>query len=92
MPEEPRGSQDAFAGRVLRLARRSRAPHGPPAARRPRSRFPTYPGPGPYTLTSAESLQGSTVEVRVDRTFTAPPDQRALGMVLIGVGFTPSKP
>jgi hypothetical protein len=47
----------------------------------------TYPAPGPYTLTSAESLQGSTVEVRVDRTFTAPPDQRALGMVLIGVGF-----
>ena len=47
----------------------------------------TYPGPGPYTLTSAEPLQGSTVEVRVDRTFTAPPDQRALGMILIGVGF-----
>jgi hypothetical protein len=23
----------------------------------------------------------------VDRTFTAPPDQRALGMILIGVGF-----
>jgi hypothetical protein len=47
----------------------------------------TYPGPGPFTLTSAEPLQGSTVEVRVDRTFTAPPDQRALGMILIGVGF-----
>ena len=47
----------------------------------------TYPGPGPYTLTSAEPLQGSTVEIRVDRTFTAPGDQRALGMVLIGVGF-----
>jgi hypothetical protein len=53
----------------------------------------TYPGPGPYTLTSADALQGSTVEVRVDRTFTAPPDQRALGMILIGVGFAaPSEP
>ena len=47
----------------------------------------TYPGPGPYTLTSTEALQGTTVEIRVDRTFTAPGDQRALGMVLIGVGF-----
>jgi hypothetical protein len=27
------------------------------------------------------------VEIRVDRTFTAPGDRRALGMVLIGVGF-----
>jgi hypothetical protein len=47
----------------------------------------TYPGPGAYSLTSAEPLQGTTVEIRVDRTFTAPPDKRALGMVLIGVGF-----
>jgi len=46
-----------------------------------------YPGPGAYTLTSAEAVQGETVEIRVDRTFTAPPDQRVLGMVLIGVGF-----
>jgi hypothetical protein len=48
-----------------------------------------YPGPGAYTLTSAESLQGTTVEIRVDRTFTAPGDQRALGLVLFGVGFVP---
>ncbi len=48
-----------------------------------------YPGPGAYTLISAEPLQGTTVEIRVDRTFTAPGDRRALGMVLIGVGFTP---
>ena len=47
----------------------------------------TYPGPGSYTLTSVEPLQGTTVEIRVDRTFSAPGDQRALGMVLIGVGF-----
>jgi hypothetical protein len=50
----------------------------------------TYPGPGHYTLTSAEPLQGTTVEIRVDRTFTAPGDRRALGMVLIGVGFRPA--
>jgi hypothetical protein len=49
----------------------------------------TYSGPGAYTLVSAEALQGTTVEIRVDRTFTAPGDQRALGMVLIGVGFAP---
>jgi hypothetical protein len=47
----------------------------------------TYAGPGAYKLTSAEPLQGSNVEVRVDRTFTAPPDRRVLGMVLLGVGF-----
>ena len=47
----------------------------------------TCTGPGPYTLVSAEPLQGTTVEIRVDRTFTAPGDRRPLGMVLIGVGF-----
>jgi hypothetical protein len=46
-----------------------------------------YPGPGAYTLVSDEPLQGTTVEIRVDRTFTAPGDRRALGMVLIAVGF-----
>ena len=46
-----------------------------------------YPGPGAYTLVSSEALQGTTVEIRVDRTFTAPGDRRALGMVLIAVGF-----
>jgi hypothetical protein len=52
----------------------------------------TYSGPDAYTLTSAEPLQGTTAEVRVDRTFTAPGDKRALGMVLIAVGFAPSEP
>jgi hypothetical protein len=47
----------------------------------------TYAGSGSYTLVSAEPLQGATVEIRVDRTFTAPGDRRPLGMVLIGVGF-----
>jgi hypothetical protein len=48
-----------------------------------------YPGPGPYTLETREPVQGSSVEIRVDRTFTAPGDQRVLGMVLTGVGFVP---
>ena len=47
----------------------------------------TFPGPGLYTLTSDAAVSGESAEVRVDQTFTAPGDQRALGMVLIGVGF-----
>ena len=47
----------------------------------------TYPGPGPYTLETAGPLQGTSAEIRVDQTFTAPGDKRALGMVLTGVGF-----
>ncbi|HEY1496968.1 MAG TPA: hypothetical protein VGF49_20580 [Candidatus Solibacter sp.] len=47
----------------------------------------TYPGPGPYTLETYEPLQGTSAEIRVDQTFTAPGDKRALGMVLTGVGF-----
>ena len=47
----------------------------------------TYPGPGPYQIESAATVQGSSVEVRVDQTFSAPGDQRALGMILTGVGF-----
>uniref|UniRef100_Q02BS6 Glycosyltransferase RgtA/B/C/D-like domain-containing protein n=1 Tax=Solibacter usitatus (strain Ellin6076) TaxID=234267 RepID=Q02BS6_SOLUE len=47
----------------------------------------TYPGPGPYTLETAEPLQGMSAEIRVDQTFTAPGDKRALGMVLTGIGF-----
>jgi len=37
---------------------------------------------GAYTLESASILQGTSMEIRVDQTFTAPGDQRALGMVL----------
>lgn len=51
----------------------------------------TYQAPGPYTLDSVEEVRGTgesaTVEIRVDRTFTAPGDRRELGVVLIGVGF-----
>ena len=45
------------------------------------------PAAGPYTIESAAPYAGSTVEVRVDRTFRAPGDQRDLGVVLLGVGF-----
>jgi len=45
------------------------------------------PGAGPYSIESAAPLTGSTIEVRVDRTFRAPGDQRDLGVVLLGAGF-----
>ncbi len=51
----------------------------------------TFAVPGKYDVTSSGPLKpvgpAATVEIRVDRTFTAPPDVRDLGMVLIGVGF-----
>ena len=47
----------------------------------------TIPGPGPQTIESAEPLRGGALEIRVDRTFRVPPDQRDLGVVLIGAGF-----
>jgi hypothetical protein len=47
------------------------------------------PRDGAYTLESAGALTGSTVEIRVDRTFRASGDQRDLGVVLLGVGFGP---
>jgi len=53
----------------------------------------TYPGPGVYTLETAQPVkatgQSAAVEIAVDRTFSAPGDQRQLGVVLIGVGFVP---
>jgi len=52
----------------------------------------TCPGPGPYTLATAEPLQGTSVEIRVDRTFTAPGDRRTLGMILTGLGFAQPDP
>ena len=51
----------------------------------------TVNGPGPGELTSAGGVKpagvAAMVEIRVDRTFSAPPDVRDLGMVLLGVGF-----
>jgi hypothetical protein len=51
----------------------------------------TFAGSGKYDLTTSAVARPAgptaTVEIRVDRTFTAPPDIRDLGMVLIAVGF-----
>jgi len=53
----------------------------------------TYGGPGLYTLSTPAAVHAegtaATVEIRIDKTFTAPPDTRELGMVLAGVGFAP---
>jgi hypothetical protein len=49
-----------------------------------------YAGPGTYTLESAPVLPAgaaASLEIELDRTFTAPPDTRELGMVLTGAGF-----
>jgi hypothetical protein len=47
----------------------------------------SLPGPGKFTVESSTPMRGSTVEIRVDRTFRAPGDQRDLGAVLLGAGF-----
>jgi hypothetical protein len=49
----------------------------------------TFPGPGSYTLSAPYRPVGATVTVTltVDKTFTAPPDQRNLGIVVLGVGL-----
>jgi len=52
----------------------------------------TYAAPGSYTLESMPvrpSGATATVEIQIDRTFTAPPDTRDLGMIVTGVGFAP---
>jgi hypothetical protein len=50
----------------------------------------TYDRPGTYTLTTAPVKAAgpvAVVSIEVDRTFTAPPDTRDLGIVLAGIGF-----
>jgi hypothetical protein len=49
----------------------------------------TAPGPGELTCPAPVLPAGATamVEIRVDKTFRVPPDERDLGIVLIGVGF-----
>ena len=50
----------------------------------------TYAAPGEYELASPPVLPSgatATVEIAIDRTFTAPPDTRELGIVLTSVGF-----
>jgi hypothetical protein len=47
------------------------------------------PGPGELTCPSPIAPTGSTamIEIRVDKTFRVPPDERDLGIVLLGIGF-----
>jgi hypothetical protein len=50
----------------------------------------TYRSPGTYTLQSPPvqpSAASVNMEIQVDRTFTAPPDTRQLGIVLSAAGF-----
>ncbi len=49
----------------------------------------TVPAPGVYQISGTPLTRASTLAltVTVDRTFTAPPDTRALGMVVTGIGF-----
>jgi len=50
----------------------------------------SYPGPGTYRLETKllRPTAGTVeVEIQVDRTFSAPPDTRELGIVLSAVGF-----
>jgi hypothetical protein len=43
-----------------------------------------------YIVESLEAVRGSVAELRVDRTFRPPGDQRDLGVVLLGIGFMPA--
>jgi hypothetical protein len=50
----------------------------------------TFAMPGFYTLEAAPVASGPspvTVVLTVDRTFSAPPDRRELGMIVSGIGF-----
>jgi hypothetical protein len=50
----------------------------------------SYPGPGTYTLKTAplRPIGGTAnVEIQVDRTVSAPPDTRELGIVVTAIGF-----
>jgi len=50
----------------------------------------TYSAPGDYVLPSPPVRPAgptASLEINVDQTFTAPPDTRELGIVLLGVGF-----
>lgn len=51
----------------------------------------TYEGPGSYTQKCAANPAGAAavLEIQVDKTFSAPGDQRELGVVLTGAGFVP---
>ena len=49
-----------------------------------------YGGPGEYKLESAPvraTAATATVEISIDRVFSAPPDRRELGIVVTAAGF-----
>ena len=53
----------------------------------------TYTAPGGNTLVSGPvtvSGETATVTIAVDKTFSAPGDQRELGIILNSVGFKPA--
>jgi 4-amino-4-deoxy-L-arabinose transferase-like glycosyltransferase len=49
----------------------------------------TFPGPGAYSLAAPFQSDAAsvTVTLSVDRTFSVPPDQRQLGVIVTGLGF-----
>ena len=50
-----------------------------------------FPGPGTYTLTTpphAATSESESITITVDKTFTVPGDPRALGIILLEIGFT----
>jgi hypothetical protein len=52
----------------------------------------TFAGPGAYTLSSQPVAGGTgtaSLAIAVDKTFSAPGDQRRLGIILTAVGFQP---
>lgn len=47
-----------------------------------------FAGPGGYTLTATDRPAGiASVKLSVDKTFSAPGDQRSLGVVVVGIGY-----
>lgn len=50
----------------------------------------SFAGPGLYTITT-KPVSGSAVSVSVDKTFSAPGDNRTLGVMLIEAGFAPQQ-
>ena len=51
----------------------------------------TYAGPGAYRLETSGPVRPAgteaVVQLQIDRTFTAPPDTRDLGIVVTAIGF-----
>jgi hypothetical protein len=50
----------------------------------------TYPEPGHYIMTTPPMMPNGpiTITITVDKTVSTPEDHRAMGMILVGAGFT----